>query len=72
EAARNSGAKAVFSDPESGRAIMEQVARESGTVVEILDPIEVPDPDRDYDSRMRSNLQKIANALGCQESARVK
>jgi zinc transport system substrate-binding protein len=64
-AAKSSGVRAVFSDPESGKEAMEQVGRQAGIPVEILDPIEVREAGTEYDARMYSNLSKVTAALGC-------
>lgn len=65
EAARKSGVRMVFSDPEAGKEAMKQVAVEAGVDVEILDPIETRVPGSEYDARMYSNLSKITAGLGC-------
>ncbi len=69
EKARSERVKIVFSDPESGKDAMQQIALEAGASVEILDPIEIEEPDTDYVARMYENLSKIASALDCRQDA---
>ncbi len=65
EAARSEGVRTVFADPEAGTAAMEQVAREAGAQVDVLDPIEGETEGADYVARMYTNLSKISAALRC-------
>lgn len=65
ETARREGLALVFSDPESGREVMEEVARSSGSTVELLDPLEADQEGENYEQRMYANLSKLMAALRC-------
>ncbi len=65
EAARSDRVQTVFADPEAGTAAMEQVAREAGAQVDVLDPIEGEVEGADYVARMYTNLSKLSAALRC-------
>lgn len=65
ETARRESLPMVFSDPESGREVMEEVARSSGATVELLDPLEVDQEGENYEQRMYANLSKLMAALRC-------
>ncbi len=67
---RGSGATTVLAEPLVSSRLAETVAREAGTKVAVLDPIEglteeqLADGD-DYLSAMRRNLATLKEALGC-------
>ena len=65
-----SGATTVFAEPLVSDEIAETVAREAGSRVATLDPLEGLSEERleageDYLSVMRSNLAALREALGC-------
>ncbi len=67
---RESGATTVFTEPLVSSRLAETVARETGTRVATLDPLEGLSQDRldageDYLSVMRDNLAVLREALGC-------
>ena len=67
---RASGATTVFTEPLVSSEVAETVAREAGTSVATLDPIEGLSNERldageDYLSVMRSNLATLRKGLGC-------
>ena len=69
-AVRDSGATTVFTEPLASPRVARTVARETGTTVSTLDPLEGLTPrevDRgaDYFTVMRANLAAIERGLGC-------
>jgi zinc transport system substrate-binding protein len=69
-AVRDSGATTVFTEPLASPRVARTVARETGTTVSTLDPLEGLTPrevDRgaDYFTVMRANLGAIERGLGC-------
>jgi len=67
---RAEGITVVFAEELVPRRVAETLAREAGVEVQVLDPIENPDDQQraagGYDSIMRENLRKLAEALGCE------
>ncbi len=61
---RETGTKAIFSEPQFSPRIVEVIARDLGLTVYALDPIETGDPAQDsYLSLMRRNLETLKTAL---------
>lgn len=67
---RSSGATTIFTEPLVSRSLADTVARETGTSVETLNPIEgltraQAADGEDYFTLMRENLSALRRALGC-------
>lgn len=62
---REQGTTTVFVEPLAPRREAETIARETGTEVAVLDPIEGAKDGADYFSLMRANLAALRKALGC-------
>ena len=67
---KSSGATTIFAEPLVSDEVARTVARESGTKLATLDPIEGLSEERieageDYLSVMRANLAALREALGC-------
>ena len=66
EFAREHGVTTIFFEEQVAPDIAQVIADEIGARVEILDPLEFkPQGDSDYLDVMRSNLDSISSALGC-------
>lgn len=66
ELARERGVTTIFFEEQVAPDIAQVIADEIGARVEVLDPLEFkPEGDSDYLDVMRSNLDSISAALGC-------
>jgi len=66
EFAREHGVTTIFFEEQVAPDIAQVIADEIGARVEVLDPLEFkPEGDSDYFEVMRSNLDSISAALGC-------
>ncbi|HWL65858.1 MAG TPA: metal ABC transporter substrate-binding protein [Actinomycetota bacterium] len=69
EFARDHGVTTIFFEEQVAPDIAQVIADEIGARVEVLDPLEFkPEGDSDYLDVMRSNLDSISAALGCNRS----
>ena len=67
EFAREHGVTTIFFEEQVAPGIAQVIADEVGAEVEVLDPLEFPpDGDADYFDVMRTNLDSITAALGCE------
>jgi zinc transport system substrate-binding protein len=68
EFARDHGVTTIFFEEQVSPDIAQVIADEIGASVEVLDPLEFPPEDgSDYLDVMRTNLDSISDALGCDQ-----
>lgn len=66
ELVRSSGATTIFTESLVNPAVAEAIARDTGAVTAVLDPVESVTGDDDYPAVMERNLAALREGLGCE------